>query len=668
MPGNVVVDDVEDLEAKESPLRLPVGWFVGLGAAVVLILVLLPGQPDSPATPTTVTPPTVVVEEDRWVPVNLPGRGGLRDVARLADEAYVAVGEGPQVWRYDGSSAWEWVLPPNPTAGTLVAVTAYADGAVAVGNESVDGTLTEAAIWKADGPGRWQPVSIDPPSPSGLDGVVAMGRRLMAWGWQGSDRQLDPEAKPLVLQSEDGENWSALEAFATGNGSARLLTFTNRLDQWYAAGYAIGRPALWTSAGDLETWTSIDTTDLPFGWGIVDVRWEAIPPDDTSRLVATLAHLSEGRARRWVLGDGDWTPVDGRPRDLVLPVETESETVGVGGGSLWASEEGEWRPLELAGEVAAAVDRVAVGTNFELQPQAWLQDGDENQGTAIPLGAGGRWEPMRELPATDVMGAWQVAGGWVLGGTEEEWTFLGPEGEQTTFPLPWGDTFATIAPLGDEWVALPSMHWTDNGLDWESRAHPWGEGESIPAVEAVAEVEGRLLAVGRDEKFLWNVAVSHDGGHSWAPYDEPAPATPVWNTSGIPDGFVAIAARTGGTEEVVMSRDGRTWEPLTRGRLLVGGGPPAVVTEDGRLILFDTGQEIEPPRADITTVVRAGERLLVVAGGRIWLGRDRWDEIPLDPPHGMGAGRLDPVPLGDRILAVGTGRGQRLLYQWVPQP
>lgn len=664
MAGNVVVDDVEESEIEQGPPRLTSGWIVGLAAAVGFILLLLPGRSDGPATSTTVGVPEVVLEEERWKPFDLPGSGTLTDITRLTDDRYVAVGQGPQMWLHDGAAVWEWVSEQETTYATVSAVAAYGQGAVAVGAEHLDGELTEAAIWKAVDARTWQRIPLQALRPSGLDGIVAAGRRLLAWGWTGSEREFNPDAAPLMLQSDDGETWSPVPPFDGDGGSARLLTVTRRLDTWYAGGYETGRAALWQSGTDLDNWSPIDTSDLPFGWGIIGIRWGA--PGDASALVATLLHLDEGRARRWMLQGGDWTPIEERPGELVVPADTAAEKVGVGNGTLWKWEEpGRWQAVDLEGQVTSVDGRIAVGSTRRGEPRIWVLEGTAEQEAALPRGEGGRWKTLQELPVADISGVWRVADGWVVGGTPGRWMFLGPEGEETFVP-PWGENIHAIVGVGDEWVALPSMHWSDDGVEWEERTRPWEDQTTVPTVEAVTEVDGRLLAVGHDNQFLWNVAVSDDGGHTWSAFDEPAPATPVWNVTGVPGGFVATAARTQEAESVVKSTDGRNWETVERGSLIPGAQPPAALTADGRLLLFDRDEEIEPPRTDITALARADDGLLVVAGGSMWRGGEGWEEIPLDPPHGMPAGSVVPAPLGERLLAIGFEGEGRFLYEWQP--
>lgn len=666
MVGNVVVDEPE---TEEPPPRIPAGWFLGgLGAVVVLILFLLPGQPDTPV-PTSVTFPDVPLPEDRWRSLELPGGGSLEDVAALSDGSYVAVGDGPQVWRFDGE-AWEWSLPDGPAPGRLVGVTPYWSGAVAVGVDQVDGSTATPLLWRSTDGVAWERVPLDVEGPAGLEGVFASGSHAVAWGWQGTARDFDPEAKPLLLRSLDSQIWSPVDAFDASDRLARIFTVTHLDDVWYVGGYATGRPALWQSQDDMQTWSRMDTGDLPFGWAVAEVS-----ADDVGR-VATLVNLSEGRVRQWLQSGDAWTPLDERPRDAVQPVADNEQALGVGSGSLWIDEDGSWEALDLSGEVTAAFGQVAVGVGPETQPRAWIQDGDLAIEIRVPEGAGGRWETATDLGLGGFTGAWRVAEGWVIGGDPDRWWFLGRDRIESFAP-PWGatrrrlcctgDSFHAIVPAGEEWVALPSMHWTSDGTNWEQRARPWGQ-DTGSTVAAVTESDGRLLAVGQDSDYLWNVAASTVGGHNWTPVDRPMVSTPLWAVAGTPEGFVATAARAQGTQEVVASSNGRRWESVGPGSLLPGTQPPAAVTREGTLILFDTGEEVEPPRVDITAFTRHGEGLVLVAGGRMWNGKGEgdWEEIPLDPPHGIDAGSVHPVPMGDGLLAVGIDRGRLLVYEWQP--
>lgn len=341
--------------------------------------------------------------------------------------------------------------------------------------------------------------------------------------------------------------------------------------------------------------------------------------------------------------------------------------MGVGSGSLWIRQDGGWETLDLEGQVSSAAGRVAVGAGPGRQPRAWVRDGEPEAEVRVPP-AGGvrRWQVEQELGQGDLPGPWQAGDGWVVRGGQDEWWFIDQRGAEAFHP-PWNTTFFTIAPVGDEWVALPSMHWSRDGSDWEHRADPWPGGRSPPEVYALTERRGRIVAVGRDVNQLWTVAVSEDRGHSWSIPGEPAAADRVWSVAGTRRGFVGVAGRSLEGQEVVVSEDGRNWSVLASGSVLIDTQPPAVLADDGRLLMFDTGEELRAPRSDITALARGDSGLLAVAGGSMWREEAGvWDEIPLDPTHGMTGTDVRPLPLGDQVLAVGVDRGRRLLYRWDP--
>ncbi|MFP3915566.1 MAG: hypothetical protein ACLFWM_11875 [Actinomycetota bacterium] len=660
MAGNVVVDEVEREEPPHP--RLPTLGMVILGTGVVLALALLPGRPDESSAPTVTGVPDVALPEDEWVATDLPGSGSLTQVARLGDGSYVAVGEGPQVWKYWPGESWEWMLDGDAEPGSFTAVTSYRAGAVAVGAQDPDGSGRQATVWMRDGEESWSRVPLEIGRPSGLEGVFADRPRIVAWGWLGSSRHFSPMSEPLVLQSTDGRSWSEVSAFREEESSSRLFTVTRIGANWLAGGYSVGRPAAWVSDAEMGSWRRLDTADLPFGSAIVD--FHRTPEEE---MVVTLVEMGEARSRRWMQAGEGWEPLDRIPGGLVLPAEGEGSGVGVGGGSLWSSDRGEWERLALEGEVAAASEGVAVGSGPDNQPRAWVQGGGGSEEIrVVPARDGGRWQSLRDLGEGRSLGAWKVAEGWVLGGTQDEWWFLDGEGVESFRP-PWGDSISTIAPVGDEWVALPSMYWTSTGTEWERRADPWPGERAPPQVVAVTQVDGSILAVGRDGDLLWNVAVSADGGRSWSLRDDPAPATPVWDVAGTPEGFVATAPGTRGAQEVVFSRQGRTWETLAPGAVLVDTQPPTALVGEGSIVVLDSGRELEPPRTDVSAVARAGDALVLEAGRRLWREADGgWAEIPLDPPHGMSASRALPLPLADSLLALGVESGRRVLYQWQP--
>lgn len=120
------------------------------------------------------------------------------------------------------------------------------------------------------------------------------------------------------------------------------------------------------------------------------------------------------------------------------------------------------------------------------------------------------------------------------------------------------------------------------------------------------------------------------------------------------DGFVATRAAARGTEEVVVSSDGHTWEPLVDGQVMLEYSMvPAVWTEDVTYLLLDRDELIEAPRQDVELVVRDGDRLVLKAGARAWLGTadGEWESVPMDPPHGID-GPSTLLPLDGRLFAL----------------
>ncbi|HEX2154938.1 MAG TPA: hypothetical protein VHL52_13305 [Acidimicrobiia bacterium] len=641
MPGNVLVDDIE---AEEAPPQPSSWWLTGLGAIVVVVLVLLTGQPDSAPAPVNVTVPEVVVPEDRWTPVELPGTGRLTDIA-AADDGYVAVGEGPQIWRSADGSTWEWSTAPDMPNGALQAVTPFADGMVAVGFASPDGVIRQATVWRSRGGTTWEQVNLPVGPPSGLEGITAAGGRVVAWGWKGSSGDFAPEAEPLLLISDDGSQWREIEMAER----LHISSVTSLEGKWYASGFTIGRAALWSSP-DLERWEQVPTDEMLFGWNITRVTHDG-------SLVADLVGLDEEGFRQWrQQDDGSWVAMEEQPGDSFNVVTVGGDEYGVGGGRLWAKEADAWTQIDLEGEVTAAADGVAVGA-YRQQPTIWTADADAE--VEVEMAADGRWETFIDLGEETYVGAWPVAEGWLVAG-ETQWWFLDQAGVEPVAPP--GPTW-TIKEIGDEWVSLPSMHWTSDGVLWEERAQPWTMAGSAQ-IEAVSAIDGEVLAVGRNHLFLWTVAASADQGRTWSLAQSPRVRPPLWAVVGTPSGFAATAARSRGTDEIVISADGQEWETLAGGTVIVAGGDvPAAMTESGDVLLLDTDERITPPRVDVTGIRRDGDGLVVVADGNLWLGKDEWRRIPVDPPHGV-VGAVDPIPLDGRLLAVEIDRKGMRILEW----
>ena len=157
---------------------------------------------------------------------------------------------------------------------------------------------------------------------------------------------------------------------------------------------------------------------------------------------------------------------------------------------------------------------------------------------------------------------------------------------------PWDDPPSDIQQVGDEWVAYPGMFWTSDGEAWEKREDPLGIG-----TEAIAAIGDRVVAVGYDqESVLWTVAESTDGGRTWELVEDPAPTVPIWGVAATTDGFVATRAAARGTEEVVVSSDGHTWEPLVDGQVMLSTDGAGSLTEDVTYPLLDRDELIEAPR------------------------------------------------------------------------
>lgn len=646
MPGNVLVDDIE---VEETPLRPSPWWLAGLAAIVVLTLVLLPGQTSTPAPASTVTVPEVILPEERWSRLDLPGTGMLTGVASLEGGGHVAVGDGPQFWWSGDGTVWEWAVDIEASPGRLNDIAPFEAGAIAVGLDNLDGSDTRAAIWVSDTGQFWERAAIPAERPSGLDGVVAADGRLVAWGWIGSSREFAPDSDPLLLTSLDGRRWTTVDV----PDDLHIDSVTRLGDTWYASGYSTGRPAVW-SAPDLEQWEEVMTAEMHFGWTIVAL-------EDDGALVAKVLELNGSRIRSWrQADDGSWVIQDPEPAESLALVTDGDETVGIGERRLWNLDEGQWTAIELGGEVLAATPGVVVGGERPFgQPALWVKDQTVAMAADVAIAEDDRWEVVFDLGEGAYDGSWSVAGGWLVA-SGERWWFVDTDGARE---IPSPAPLWAIQAVGDEWVALPSMHWTSDGIDWEQREQPWPI-ENLAQVEAITERDGQVTAIGHDSGFLWVVAVSSDQGRTWELADPPAPATPLWGVVGTQDGFAATAARSRGTDEVVISPDGRNWEPLVEGMTLVPNQDlPAALTDAGTVVLLDTGEEIRPPRTDIASMRRYGEGLAIVAGGRMWLGPDGWDEILLDPPHGI-TGWVEPIPLDGPLTGVVFDRGRLQIVEW----
>jgi len=644
MAGNVVVDDVASDPA--PPRRSPT-WIGVLAAAVVVGVALVPGGgPGTP--PTTVGLPEVVTAEDRWRRLELPAEGVLADVTVLGDGSYLAVGTGPQVWLSADRETWTWDLSDPLDWGHMADASDTPHGPVAVGFVRPADGINRAAVWFRD-EGAWRQVLEAPHEPSELVGVAAGGGQVLAWGWRGTDRPHAATGDSILYGSDDGAEWSELRV----PEEMRVLTAAYVGSEWLIGGYAVGKPAVWRSA-DLEDWEEIPTDEMTYGWVVEHI--------DPGRRAITVVDLTgDSTPTRWVLRDGQtWERVtdvpDPRPLGLV-----GDETGGAKDGQLWVEDAGEWRPLEIEGWVEAVSGGVAVGhARGSWQPTIWVLDAASPE-AQVPAADGPRWREVVDLGAGRVLGAWQVAGRWLVG-TESGWWLFDGEVVLAVDP-PWDEPPLGIRQVEDEWVAYPGMHWTSDGVTWERRGDPIPDG----GVQAVAHVGGRTVAVGVDPNYvLWTVAESTDHGRTWEQTEEPAPTTPLWGMVATADGFVATAARARGAEQVVASSDGSTWEPLTHGQVMLDFSfVPAVWTTDGALLLLDRNERVRPPRGDVEMVARDGARLVAKAGGRAWVGGERggWEPVPMGATVGID-GPSVLVPLDGMLFALVDGPDAVRIVEW----
>lgn len=652
MTGNVIIDDVET-EPSHS-FRPPTGWIVGLAAVVVVTLVMLPGQSEPEPSTTTATVPEVVLPEDRWVPVELPGSGGLTDVTVTAGGDYLAVGDGPQFWHSEDGVAWEWADYGGEAGDRVSAVASLDSTGVAVGARLIDGLQPRAAAWVSDSGAEWERAPLDSPGASGLTGIEATNDTLVAWGWAGSSDPFSPDFAAVLAVSPDGHSWESVEPPVADIGIRSVVAHGNL---WYLMGVHVGQPALWSSP-DLRNWERIPTEGMPFGWAMADLA--------RNGMVANLEELRTGMTRVWAQHeDGSWSPIGDRivggPAKMT---GATADPVGVGSGTLWQlDQEDGWEPVDLEGEVMAVAGAVAVGSSSRGQPLAWLDSPDAEPVVRIGMAAGGFWELVADLGRGGLRGVWPVADGWVVGG-EDRWWMVDSGGITPIDSAPSEFTHRVV-PVGEEWVALPSLHWTSDGRTWTQRGEPWPGAEgSVAGVIAVAGVAGEVRAAGDFGGGYWATAVSGDRGETWE-LSIQAPQLPLWDFWPGLGGFVALSPGQSGAT-VVSSENGVDWTPVTTGRALFNTQAPGVITDDGSLLMLDQGEEVRPPRLDISALARRDDQIFVVAGNRLWIGPEQWEDIPLDPPHGMEGTELHPLPLGERLLAVAVDRGRTLLYEWGP--
>lgn len=665
MTGNVVVDDIQTEE--EQPGRRAPVWLLALGGVALVVLFMLPGQPEAVPPSPSLTIPDVIVPEDRWQRLDLPGSESLADVAMAGDGTYVAVGDGPQFWASMNLTDWTLMPSTDVDPASAAAVTAFGDGAVAVGSTRLGDLTTRAAAWVSTDLATWEMVSLIDDGESGLEGVLADGDRLIAWGWRGTDQPFSPAGEALLLASSDGFAWREIPPPTL---DARIYAVRPRpAGGWWAMGYEIGRPALWSS-DDLQEWEAVPTRGLPFGWAMV----ELVDPNRVSHpLLATLIDVGDGRIRRWQLEeDGEWTALGKGPGGPSHITTHQVERFGTDGFRLWMLGDDHterealdvWEPLDLDGEVHSVAGQVAVG-EYQRRPVLWIADA----GTptfSLPEVAGPGWERAAELGEGAIVDAWRIGAGWVVGGwtdsaPDRRWWYLDREGAE---PIDPGWSYLErIDPVGEEWVSVPSMLWSDDGREWEERA----EVAQTPGylLAALPEEDGDVVALHANRVWMWAVSRSSDGGRSWETLAEPVASTPIWDVAPSTFGFVGTAARQRGTQAVVFSTDGVDWNELEGVDRLLNTEVPAAVSEQGTLLLLDTGEETEVPRLDITHLSRAGDELALLAGGRLWIGHDDdWESIPLDAAHGLAAASLAPVVIDGRVHVVASDGTMVALYEW----
>src|SRR5688572_27872842 len=124
--------------------------------------------------------------------------------------------------------------------------------------------------------------------------------------------------------------------------------------------------------------------------------------------------------------------------------------------------------------------------------------------------------------------------------------------------------------------------------------------------------------------------------------------------------------RVRGAEQVVVSSDGSTWEPLTHGQVMLDFSfVPAVWTTDGALLLLDRNERVRPPRGDVEMVARDGARLVAKAGGRAWVGGERggWEPVPMGATVGID-GPSVLVPLDGMLFALVDGPDAVRIVEW----
>ena len=661
---NAVVPD--GLEIDEHPAHVPGGGglIVGLIAVALVAIFLASGGNETPdPAPEETLPDIDVVLDDIWNRLELPGADPLRTVAYLgAGEGYIAAGDGPQFWWSADGLAWRLGAVPSAGPYHVSGLVGLRDSVVAVGSDTDVTGQSRPAAWHLDADEEWVLDDVPIDGHSALDGVEEALGRVVAWGWKGSPRDFDPDADALVLTSTDGSTWA--ETSLPEGMRVHAVRFLG--NSWHIMGSLGGKPALYQTV-NLEDLEAQSSEGLPFGWAMTDAYIE------NGALIANLLDLGLDRTRQWRLeDDGEWVPH--APQTLNGPVVIRGDVtdyVGVGSGRLWSGATA-WADAGLEGIVADVTGNVAVGGQ-NGQPVVWVRGVDGEPTITVEAQPGAGWEAVTELGNGIPRGPWLVGDAWVVGVGTDWWLVSG--GAVDELPDLAGASISRIDRVGEEWVALPAMMWTSDGVEWEQRDEAWPNAASGQGyVAAVTETDRGALAVGLDEFRLWAVAASTDAGRTWHQVTEPVPTTPVSLIRPVPGGFTAMAALPRSTEQIVRSLDGITWEPFMDGDLVAIAEPPAVVTPDGRLVVLDTNDEYPAPAEGVAAVIRGPEGdITVVAGGSLWtqppagiVSPPDWVELPLDPIHGLSAADVRPIPDGGEMYVLAVDRGSVRIHHWNP--
>ncbi|MGH8911321.1 MAG: hypothetical protein ACRDVD_02325 [Acidimicrobiia bacterium] len=654
---NAVVPD--GIETDERRSAMPGGGPVLalLLAGAVGLFVVSGGQGPPPPVPDDTLPQLEVLLEGAWERVDLPGSAPLTAVALTRGGDYLAAGVGPQFWwSRDGAASWSVGSWGSETPGTVAdIVTLSGEAAVAVGSETHQGLEPEAMIWTSPDGESWDGQKVSSGVPSGLDGVVFGDQRLMAWGWTGSPDDLTPEVGPLLMTSADGVDWTPVEGLEHGF----RIHNVEYGPPWLVMGSLAGQAALWTST-DLTTWEVIPPDRLPFGWAMVDLRFEL-----SGATVANLLDLGAGRSRQWRLGeDGTWAGLGSEIIEGPVTLTGEADDfLAVGSGHLWSGET-QWSDVGLDGEVLDLAGNVAVG-GVDGQPAMWVRGVEIAPVVEVPRAPGPTWEITTDLGEGELGGPWPVADRWIVG-VGNDWSLVRANRIRTVSDL--ADTAVwRIDQVGEEWVALPSMRWSSDGLKWERRSDPWLDaGRGVGFVAAVAQIDGSAVAVGFDEDRMWAVANSTDGGRTWTSVPVSAPPDSLRDIRAVAGGFIAVSRPASGEEPILYhSPNGTTWSPIEGAQAVAGAEPAAFLSPEGRLVMAGTAEVFGFTHGEITAVARQPEGMLAVAtSDSLWLGPAPWVEIPLDPTHGWSAADVRPIPVDGELLAVAVDRGRIRILQW----